>query len=263
MIDEHEVREMLQRRANAVTTIVVDAPKAARRARRRLLANGAVAMLAAAAIAVATFTGVDAIRSATVPADRPTPSPSTTENGQAVGQPHSMLHGEVTFQVAPPWKVRTWDSLNGPTWTTLVGPYEGQTRVRVMADPLPIETRPCREGPAPADAEALARSIRSYPNLKTTTEPVTVRIAGIEALRMDVVAVTASDHCQALVLRPGLNSSGDDLDRGYRMRLYLLDLPEGFSARIMAIAIAAPEPGFEAVVEAAAPIVDSFQLHTG
>lgn len=262
MIDEHDVREMLQRRANAVPTIVVEARKAARRARRRLLVNGAIAMLAAAAIAVATFTGVDAIRSATVPADRPTPSPSTTENGQAVGQPHSMLHGEVTFQVAPPWEVRTWDSLNGPAWTTLVGPYEGQTRFRVMADPLPIETRPCREGPAPADAEALARSIRSYPNLETA-EPITVRIAGIEALRMDVVAVTASDHCQALVLRPGLNSSGDDLDRRYRMRLYLLDLPEGFSARILAITIAAPEPAFEAVVEAAGPIVDSFELHTG
>jgi Tol biopolymer transport system component len=76
MIDEHQVREMLHRRADAVVTIVVDAPKAARRARRRLLANGAVAMLAAAAIVVATFAGVDAIRSAPVPADLPTPSPA-------------------------------------------------------------------------------------------------------------------------------------------------------------------------------------------
>src|SRR5919201_351758 len=74
MIDEHEVRELLQRRANAVPTIVVDAPKASRRARRRLLANGAIAVLATAAIAVATVTGVDAIRSAPVPADRPTPT---------------------------------------------------------------------------------------------------------------------------------------------------------------------------------------------
>jgi dipeptidyl aminopeptidase/acylaminoacyl peptidase len=70
MIDEHDVREMLQRRANAVPTIVVDAPKAARRARRRLALNGTVAVLAAAAIAVATFAGVDAmIRTARIPAD--------------------------------------------------------------------------------------------------------------------------------------------------------------------------------------------------
>jgi WD40 repeat protein len=76
MIDEHQVREMLHRRANAVPTFVVDAPKVARRARRRLLANGAIAALAAAAIAVATLAGVGAIRSAPVPADRPTPSPA-------------------------------------------------------------------------------------------------------------------------------------------------------------------------------------------
>jgi dipeptidyl aminopeptidase/acylaminoacyl peptidase len=76
MIDEQQVREMLHRRANAVPTIVVDAPKAARQARRRLLANGAIAVLAAAAIAVATIAGVDAIRSAPIPADRPTPSPA-------------------------------------------------------------------------------------------------------------------------------------------------------------------------------------------
>lgn len=84
MIDEHQVREMLQRRANAVPTIVVDAPKAARRARRRLLGNGAVAVLAAAAIAVATLAGVDAIRSAPVPAN-PTPSPGILRtNGEVL-----------------------------------------------------------------------------------------------------------------------------------------------------------------------------------
>jgi Tol biopolymer transport system component len=76
MIDEHQVREMLHRRANVVPAIVVDAPKAARRARRRLLANGAIAMLAAAAIAVATFAGIDATRSAPIPADRQTTSPA-------------------------------------------------------------------------------------------------------------------------------------------------------------------------------------------
>jgi Tol biopolymer transport system component len=76
MIDEHQVREMLHRRANAVSTIVVDAPRAARRARQRLLANAAIAVLATAAIAVAAFTGFDAIRSAPVPADRPTPPES-------------------------------------------------------------------------------------------------------------------------------------------------------------------------------------------
>jgi hypothetical protein len=51
------------------------------------------------------------------------------------------------------------------------------------------------------------------------------------------------------------------LDQGEGMRLYLLDLPGG-SAWTLAIAIAAPEPDFEHVVEAAAPIMDSFEFYT-
>jgi hypothetical protein len=46
------------------------------------------------------------------------------------------------------------------------------------------------------------------------------------------------------------------------MRLYLVDLPGG-SARILAIAIIASEADFERVLEAATPIVDSFEFHTG
>ena len=71
MIDEHDVREMLHRRANQVPTSAIDATRATRRARRRLFANGAVAVLATAAIAMATFAGVGAIRSAPIPADDP------------------------------------------------------------------------------------------------------------------------------------------------------------------------------------------------
>jgi hypothetical protein len=42
------------------------------------------------------------------------------------------------------------------------------------------------------------------------------------------------------------------------MRLYLLDLSEGSSARILAIAFSAPEAGLEAVLEEAPPILDSY-----
>jgi Tol biopolymer transport system component len=69
MIDEREVREMLLRRAHTVPATPADTPKAVRRARRRLVLNGAVATVAAAAIAVATFASVDAIRRAPIPAD--------------------------------------------------------------------------------------------------------------------------------------------------------------------------------------------------
>ncbi|MEX1263166.1 MAG: hypothetical protein WEE66_04390 [Actinomycetota bacterium] len=69
MIDEHDVREMLQRRADAAPATPADTPTVVRRARRRLALNGAVATVAAAAIAVATFAGIEAIRSAPIPAD--------------------------------------------------------------------------------------------------------------------------------------------------------------------------------------------------
>jgi hypothetical protein len=46
------------------------------------------------------------------------------------------------------------------------------------------------------------------------------------------------------------------------MRLYLVDLPGG-SARILSIVISAPESDFESVLEQAAPILDSFEFHSG
>jgi hypothetical protein len=55
---------------------------------------------------------------------------------------------------------------------------------------------------------------------------------------------------------------GVALEHGQRMRLYLLDLPMGGSHRILAIAIVAPEQRFERVIQAAKPVVDSFEFHT-
>ncbi|HUG75786.1 MAG TPA: hypothetical protein VMM81_09010 [Acidimicrobiia bacterium] len=50
------------------------------------------------------------------------------------------------------------------------------------------------------------------------------------------------------------------LDPGSHMRLYLLDLPEGLTTRILAIAVVAPEARFENVIEAAPPVVDSIEF---
>lgn len=48
---------------------------------------------------------------------------------------------------------------------------------------------------------------------------------------------------------------------GEWMRLYLFDVPEGLSMRILAIAIVAPQSRFERAVEAAAPVVNSVEFH--
>ena len=45
------------------------------------------------------------------------------------------------------------------------------------------------------------------------------------------------------------------------MRLYLLDLPESTTIKVLAIAIVAPEATFDDVVAAAAPILGSIAIH--
>ena len=110
---------------------------------------------------------------------------ATTENGQAVPVPYSLLDGEVTFAAAPPWSFTSRDR----TSTTLGGVGRGSasqnTMLRIVADPRTAIG--CEAGPVAADAAALVRSIRSNPDLEATA-PVTVSLGGIDALRMDVVA---------------------------------------------------------------------------
>jgi len=189
----------------------------------------------------------------------------TTENGEALAEPYEFLDGEVTFDAAPPWDwyVGGWGFTT--TMTTLEFDESDQI-LAVVADPRPVETG-CQQGPAAADAEALARTIRSDPDLEATA-PMAVSVGGVEALRMDVIAATGASVCDAWggpqVVTPNdhdLEWRGVALKHGHRMRLYLLDLPEGLSARILAIAIVAPEARFERVAEAAAPILASFEFH--
>jgi hypothetical protein len=179
---------------------------------------------------------------------------STTEDGQAVPVPYSFLDGEVTFAAAPPWGDTSLDR----TFTVLGGVGRGSasqfTMFAIVADPLTATG--CEAGPAPADAEALVRSIRSNPDL-VATAPAAVGVGGIDALRMDVVTPGRLEvgDCAPMVLEH--LSLGQDT----RMRLYLLDLPEGMSARTLAIAIVALDSEFERVVKAAAPVLDSFEFH--
>jgi hypothetical protein len=182
----------------------------------------------------------------------------TTENGQAVPVQYDFLDGGVTFHAAWPWLVFP-DEPQGPTITTLTTYNNADlydARLAVVADPRPIESG-CQEGPAPADAAALARSIRSDRDLETTA-PAKVSVGGIDALRMDVTAAPGAIICNwsPLVV------TGSFVDREHRMRLYLLDIPGG-SSRVLAIAFTVPKPNFERVIEeGAAPIVDSFEFHT-
>jgi hypothetical protein len=209
----------------------------------------------------------------------------TTEDGQPVAVPYNFFDGEVTLRAAHPWVFhaaglnRFFDLIpEGPG----VGPTtDGGQRIDwdhlvLMADPAPVGTA-CLAAPGPADAEALAESIRSDPDLEATA-PLAVSAGGAEALMMDVVIAAGGSVCDAL---PVWNLGGDPgvvvvedigigtvdrmalgLSTGDRMRLYLFDVPEGLSMRTLAVAIIGPVSRFERVVEAAWPVVDSIEFHT-
>jgi hypothetical protein len=168
--------------------------------------------------------------------------------------PYSILDGEVTFAAAPPWSLTNQDR----TSTILGGVGRGSavqlTMFSVAADPR--TGRGCEAGPAPADAEEFVRRMRSNADLEATA-PVTVSVGGIDALRMDVVGPGWPEvgDCAPMVFESVL-AGGD------RIRLYVLDLPEGMSARTLAIAISAHDSQFERVVKAARPVLDSFEFQT-
>ena len=91
MIDEREIREMLERRAGTISATPTDAPKAIRRARRRLVLNAAVGTLVGLAVLAGALAGVRAIQAAPTPADPPTPTP----NPESLGDLAYTLDGDI------------------------------------------------------------------------------------------------------------------------------------------------------------------------
>jgi hypothetical protein len=194
----------------------------------------------------------------------------------------TFLGGEVTFQAARPW-IDHIEAYMDPRLFFLIGRdgrsagrEQGLSRserywqrfpysIEILANPLPEAS--CNPLPGvPASAEAVVRAIRSNPDLEST-EPVTERVGGIDALRLDVAAVPGASPCfdgvgAVPVVSVSNRGTWGGIDHGDLGRYYFLDLPGG-SARALAIRITAPEAAFERAVEAAAPVVDSFEFHTG
>jgi hypothetical protein len=184
----------------------------------------------------------------------------TTENGLPVAGPYVFVDGEVTLSAASPW-----DRLSDDVGLELND--SRVERIELAADPLPIAAG-CTRGPAPADAEALASSVQADPDLAATA-PAGVRVGSLDGLVMDVTVAPGASVCD-YARSPAVLTQGDResfrahvaLERRSRMRLYLLDIPEGSATRILAIAIVAPEARFDAVMAAAAPVRDSIEVHT-
>jgi len=189
----------------------------------------------------------------------PENGPDTT--AQTGSGPMSFLDGVVTFRASPPWSTHIEAYID---WRLFFMTGPGDAWIEILANPILTET-PCTAVPGvPASAEELVRAVRSNPDLETTA-PVTVRLGGVDALRLDVDPVLGATTCSGGRV-PVVSVSGREawgiVELNRRGRLYVLDLPGG-SARALAIWITAPDTTFERAVEAAAPVLESFEFHTG
>lgn len=192
----------------------------------------------------------------------------STEAGVDGPGTFAILHGEVTFRAAEPWNDHA-EAYIDPRLFFLVTGSGGEREpagMSILVNPLPPQT-PCDGLRVPPSAEDLVQAIRSDPDLEATA-PVTEHVGGIDALRIDVVAAPGASIAPCggagvpVVSVPGRGAWGG-VGPGRLGRLYVLDLPGG-SARTLAIMITASDAAvFERGVEAAAPVLDSFEFHTG
>jgi TolB protein len=76
MIDERQVREMLERRAETISATPTDKPNAIRRARRRLARNATVGGLVGLVVVAGALAGLRTIQATPTPVEPATPPPS-------------------------------------------------------------------------------------------------------------------------------------------------------------------------------------------
>jgi len=169
---------------------------------------------------------------------------TTTENGRPVPMPFAAFDGEVTY--------------SSPAQNSMVvGDLREPTGLLDFTDPV-VFWSDCARGPVPADAAAFAQAVIADPNFETTA-PVAARIGGVEAVAMDVALSPAGRVCSAY--RTDAQRWIHALEPGKRLRLFLVDLPEGMSMRTLAITVVAPKENFEEVIEETAPIIESIEFH--
>lgn len=168
---------------------------------------------------------------------------TTTENGQPVPMLFAKFDGEVTYL--------------SPSQNSMQVGEDPDDSLIDFTDPAVFWSK-CAQGPVPADAAAFAEAVTADPNFKTTAA-VAARVGGVEAVAMDVALSPGGGIC------PAYHSDSQRwihaLERGKRLRLFLVDLPEGMSMRTLAITVMAPVARFDEAVANATPIIDSIEFH--
>jgi hypothetical protein len=164
----------------------------------------------------------------------------TTENGQPVPMLHAQFDGHVTYL--------------SPSPNSYVFGDDGFID---FTDPA-LYWSDCAQGPAPTDAAAFARAVIEDPDFETTA-PVAARVGGVEALAMDVALSPGGRVCGPY--HTDVHQWINSLEPGKRLRLFLVDVPEGMSMRTLAITVMAPVARFDDAVVDATPIIDSIEFH--
>ena len=196
---------------------------------------------------------------------------NTTENGQPVVLSYTSSDGEVTVSAPSTWKMwlpgKGAQELAPDVWFGgLWRPEEffGSGERIELVDPVAYDAWCAANGgspllSAPADAAAIAQEVIADPNFETTA-PVAARVGGVEAVSIDVTLAPGGRPCGVGMI---------DISRwihalwepGWRLRLYLVDLPEGMSVQTLAITVVATEERFDEVIEETAPIIESIEFH--
>jgi hypothetical protein len=197
---------------------------------------------------------------------------ATTENGQPLILSFTSSDGEVTVAAPTTWKI--WlpgkgaqelalDVWFGGLWRPENGFGSGGERIEFV-DPVAYDSWCASLGgspllSAPADAAAIAQQLIADPNFETTA-PVAARVGGVEAVSIDVTLAPGGAPCGIGVIEISRWIHGL-FEPGWRLRLYLVDLPEGMSVETLAITVVAPQERFEEFIEETAPIIDSIEFH--
>jgi hypothetical protein len=201
---------------------------------------------------------------------------TTTENGQPIVVSYSSADGEVTVSAPSTWAA--WLPGKGAgsggheqaldVWFGNIWRHEdlfGSGGRIGLVDPVAYDSWCAENGgspllTAPADAAAIAQQVIADPNFETTA-PVAARVGGLEAVSIDVSLAPGGSPCGVGMIE--ISRWIHELwEPGWRLRLYLVDLPEGMSVDTLAITVVAPEESFDEVIAETAPIIDSIEFHT-
>ena len=86
------------------------------------------------------------------------------------------------------------------------------------------------------------------------------RVGGVEAVSIDVRLAPGGVACGVGMIEISRWIHTIGWEPGWRLRLYLVDLPEGMSVQTLAITVVAPEERFDEVIEETAPIIESIEF---